>query len=91
MSRATLPVYIRDLTPEEAKATLERSRALVAAITAQDADAAEDAMAAQLGLAPYGGPAESTTDTFAWSGIAVAFPGRSGQWALLRSLALAMR
>ncbi|WP_430379614.1 FadR/GntR family transcriptional regulator [Streptomyces sp. B1-3] len=92
MSRATLPVYIRDLTPEEGDA--ERSRALVAAIIAQDADAAdaaEDAMAAQLDLAHYGGPAESTTNTFAWSGIAVAFAGRSGQWALLLSLALAMR
>ncbi|MGC5567810.1 FadR/GntR family transcriptional regulator [Streptomyces sp. FR-108] len=63
MSRATLPVYVRDLTPEDANATLKRSRAVVAAIVARDADAAEDAMAAQLELAHYGGSAESATDS----------------------------
>ncbi|MGQ4435881.1 MULTISPECIES: FadR/GntR family transcriptional regulator [unclassified Streptomyces] len=53
MASVTIPVYMRDLPPEDAEAAREGTRALVAAIVAHDADGAEAAMTAQLGMVQH--------------------------------------
>jgi DNA-binding FadR family transcriptional regulator len=46
----TLPMYLRELKPEDAEVAADRTRALVMAIVAQDPDVAEEMMIAQLAL-----------------------------------------
>ncbi len=48
LSQVTVPVYMRELRPDEAKAARDRSRSLVDAIDRKDSLSAEAAMSAQL-------------------------------------------
>jgi DNA-binding FadR family transcriptional regulator len=48
LSQVTVPVYMRELRPDEAEAARDRSRSLVDAIDRKDSLAAEAAMSAQL-------------------------------------------
>lgn len=50
LSEVTLPIYLRELKPDEAKVAVDHTRALVQAIVAKDPDAAERTMTAQLDL-----------------------------------------
>jgi hypothetical protein len=53
MAGVTVPLYMRELAPEDAAATLEGTNTLVDAIIRGDVDAAEAAMVAQLDLAQH--------------------------------------
>lgn len=50
LGRVTLPIYLRELKPDEAKVAAGHTRALVRAIVEKDPDAAEKTMTAQLDL-----------------------------------------
>lgn len=68
INRVTVPVYMRDLSPDDANATLGKSRALVAAIVAKDADAAEAAMDAQLDPGTFQRPKKKAGRRYAKTG-----------------------
>ncbi|MGY1815205.1 FadR/GntR family transcriptional regulator [Blastococcus sp. SYSU D00820] len=53
LGQVTRPIFQRELRPEDASGTTERTRALISAIAAQDPDAAERSMAAQLDLSQF--------------------------------------
>ncbi|WP_162938513.1 FadR/GntR family transcriptional regulator [Mycobacterium kyogaense] len=50
LNRVTLPIYLRELKPDEAKVAAGHTRSLVQAIVSKDPDAAEKTITAQLDL-----------------------------------------
>jgi DNA-binding FadR family transcriptional regulator len=56
LGQVTLPIYLQELKPDEAKAVAGHTRVLVQAIVAKDPGAAEKTMIAQLDLVPRDEP-----------------------------------